>query len=217
MTTRELGFRHRFEPGTQGGPPVTLVLLHGTGGTEDDLIGLGRELLPGAALLSPRGNVLEQGMPRFFRRLAEGVFDQQDLALRTQELSRFVEAARETYRLQDNLTIAVGYSNGANIAASVLLTVPGIFQGAVLFRPMVPFVPSAPPDLQGVAILLAAGERDPIVETGNTDLLQSIFDSAGADVSLYRHPGGHELGHDDLLAARRWMAGRVASRSQMAG
>lgn len=217
MTSRDLGFRHRFEPGAKGGPPVTLVLLHGTGGTEDDLIGLGRELLPGAALLSPRGNVLENGMPRFFRRLAEGVFDQQDLALRTTELSRFVEAAKEAYGLQENSMIAVGYSNGANIAASVLLTVPGVFQGAVLLRAMVPFVPSAPPDLQGVAVLLAAGERDPIVETGNTDLLQSILDSARAEVTLYRHPGGHELGHDDLLAARRWMAGWLASRSQLAG
>ncbi len=217
MTAQELGFRHRFVPGAKDGPPVTLVLLHGTGGTEDDLISLGRELLPGAALLSPRGKVLENGMPRFFRRLAEGVFDQKDLALRTAELSQFVKIAKEAYGIGNHAMVAVGYSNGANIAASVLLTVPGVFQGAVLLRAMVPFVPSAPPVLEDVAVLLAAGERDPIVETGNTDLLQSILDSAGAQVTLYRHPGGHELGHDDLLAARRWLAGWLASPTQIAG
>ncbi|MGC4053489.1 MAG: VOC family protein [Paludibaculum sp.] len=217
MTPEELGLRHRFVPGAKDGPPVTLVLLHGTGGTEDDLIGLGRELLPGAALLSPRGKVLEHGMPR-----SSGVWRKVSSIRRIwrcapRELSQFVEAAKQAYGLQSDMTVAVGYSNGANIAASVLLTVPEVFQGAVLFRAMVPFIPSAPPVLEGVSVLLAAGERDPIVETGNTDLLNSILDSAGADVSLYWHPGGHELGHNDLLAARRWMAARLASRSQLAG
>ncbi|MGJ5819366.1 alpha/beta hydrolase [Paludibaculum fermentans] len=205
MTAQELGFRHRFVPAAQDGPPVTLVLLHGTGGNEDDLLSLGRELAPGAALLSPRGKVLENGLPRFFRRLAEGIFDQQDLALRTTELSKFVTAAKESYGIQHHSTVAVGYSNGANIAASILLSVPGIFDGAALLRPMVPFVPFDPPRLDGVHVLLAAGERDPIVETGNTDLLTSILDSAGADVKLHWHPGGHELGQDDLFAAKRWM------------
>jgi phospholipase/carboxylesterase len=141
----ELGFEHRFVEGNGSGDGLTLLLLHGTGGDESDLIPLGRTLAPGAALLSPRGRVSENGMPRFFRRLAEGVFDQRDLKAQTESLVRFIESASRIYKLRPDPIVAVGYSNGANIASSVLFSNLGVLAGAVLFRPMVrSFLRSAP-------------------------------------------------------------------------
>jgi predicted esterase len=201
----DLGFIHRFVPGGTANSPV-LLLLHGTGGDENDLIPLGRELLPGAALLSLRGKVLENGMPRFFRRLAEGVFDLQDLEKRTEELGRFIEGARREYALKENKLVAVGYSNGANIAASLILREPQHLSGAVLFRAMVPFTPESIPDLRGMPIFLGAGKGDPIVPAANSRRLASIFEAGGAEVSFHWHTGGHELGQDDLDAARVWSA-----------
>jgi phospholipase/carboxylesterase/glyoxalase family protein len=203
----DLGFVHRFIPGTlQSG--TALLLLHGTGGNEQDLIPLGETLAPGAALLSPRGKVLEHGMPRFFRRLAEGVFDVEDLKLRTHELADFVERARPAYAVSGKI-IAVGYSNGANIAASLMLHYPGVLTGAVLFRAMVPFVPDAPVELKGTEILLAAGRRDPIASPDETARLRQILERAGATLSFHWHDGGHELGQDDLDAARSWLQDRT--------
>ena len=141
QSAESLGYAHRWVPG-DGTTPKTLLLLHGTGGDEDDLLPLGRALLPGAAMLSPRGNVLERGMPRFFRRLAEGVLDQEDLARRTEELARFVDAAAAAYGFSRDGVIAAGFSNGANIAASLLLRRgAGALRGAALFSPMLPFEP----------------------------------------------------------------------------
>jgi len=151
------GFIHRFIPAKEADSPLALLLLHGTGGDETDLLGLGQELAPGAALLSPRGKVLENGLPRYFRRLAEGVFDLADLRVRTNELADFVETAAQRYRLPSDRIFAVGFSNGANIAASVLLLRPQVLAGAVLFRPMVPLVPDPMPNLHGKPVLLAAG------------------------------------------------------------
>jgi predicted esterase len=199
----DLSFVHRFVPATAPGAPV-LLLLHGTGGNEQDLIPLGQALLPGAALLSPRGKVLENGMPRFFRRLAEGVFDTEDLKRRTHELADFVDSARRQYGLPEEI-IGVGYSNGANIAASLMLLRPGTLRRAVLFRPMVPFVPDKLPKLNGTEVLLAAGRRDQIVPVGQTAELRQMFELAGASVSLHWHNGGHELGKDDIDATRRWL------------
>jgi phospholipase/carboxylesterase len=160
MMAEELaGFKHRFVAGS-GQEGATLLLLHGTGGNENDLLPLGRELLPGANLLSPRGKVLEHGMPRFFRRLAEGVFDEEDLKFRTEELAGFVKEASGRYDFDPDKLFAVGFSNGANIAASLLLMRPNLLRGAVLLRPMVPFEPEALPDLSGVRIFVAAGEMD---------------------------------------------------------
>src|SRR5919106_2243449 len=150
MTTPDLGFVHRFLPGAPSLP--VLLLLHGTGGDESDLLPLGEALLPGAARLSPRGKVLENGMPRFFRRLAEGVFDLDDLRRRTQELADFVEAAAAAYGLGERRPVAVGFSNGANIAAAMLLLRPGVLSGALLIRPMVPLVPDTLPDLGGMPV-----------------------------------------------------------------
>jgi predicted esterase len=204
MTGSDLGFIHHFVPAS-GDTAVTLLLLHGTGGNEEDLIPLGQELLPGAALLSPRGRVRENGMPRFFRRLAEGVFDQEDLKLRTNELAQFIAAASSEYGLHGKPMVAVGYSNGANIAASLLLTHPRVLAGAALLRPMIPFRPPTTPNLTDVPILLAAGRNDGIVPPQQTPALAEILKNAGAQVSIHWHAGGHELGRDDVTAARNWL------------
>jgi phospholipase/carboxylesterase/glyoxalase family protein len=205
MTAADLGFIHRFVA-PSGGSGVTLLLLHGTGGNEDDLLPLGQKLSPGAALLSPRGRVLENGMPRFFRRLAEGIFDQEDLKRQTDDLARFVADASRKYGLEHDQIIAVGYSNGANIAASMLLTHGNLLSGAVLLRPMVPFRPRMAVDLTNVPVLLAAGLSDRIIPPEQTSALAEILETAGARVSIHWHAGGHELGQDDFTAAEEWIA-----------
>jgi predicted esterase len=206
MAPPELGFIHRFVPATEADSPVTLLLLHGTGGNEQDMLPIGSALWPGAALLSPRGKVLEHGMPRFFRRLAEGVFDIDDLKFRTHELADFVRSAAEQYGLRGKSIVAVGYSNGANIASSLMLLHPHLLSGAVLFRPMVPFPIDFTPDFRRVHVLLAPGRRDPIVAPEQVDMLARMLETAGADISLSWHDGGHELGQDDLIAAKNWLS-----------
>src|SRR5207247_1018175 len=183
-------FIHEFVPGTSN---RTLLLLHGTGGNERDLIALGRELDPNAALLSPRGKVLENGMPRFFRRLAEGVFDTEDLKKRTDELADFVSAAAEHYQIDIKNIVAVGYSNGANIAASTLLLRPEILSSAILFRAMVPLVPETQPGLSSVRVWIGAGTNDPIIPSSETKRLAELLRDAGADVTMRYFPAGHEL------------------------
>src|SRR6266702_2900982 len=168
-------FIHEFVPGSSN---RTLLLLHGTGGNERDLIPLGRELDSRAALLSPRGKVLENGMPRFFRRLAEGVFDLEDLKKRTNELADFVAAAGQRYGFAADNVVAVGYSNGANIAASMLLLRPEILHAAILFRAMVPLVPDNLPDLSSVRVWIGAGNQDPIVPTSEAHRLVELLRSA---------------------------------------
>jgi predicted esterase len=195
-------FIHEFIPGSSS---RTLLLLHGTGGSERDLIPLGRGLDPRAALLSPRGKVLENGMPRFFRRLAEGVFDLEDLKNRTNELADFVAATAQHYGFAADKVIAVGYSNGANIAASMLLLRPKILRGAVLFRAMVPLVPENLPDLSRVRIWIGAGSEDPIIPTSETQRLVELLRSAGADVTLRFFNAGHGLTNSDVETAARWL------------
>jgi len=185
---------------------VTLLLLHGTGGDERDLLPLGRELCPGAALLGVRGKVLENGMPRFFRRLAEGVFDLEDLKTRTEELAEFIDASAAHYEFNKRHLIAVGYSNGANIAASLIFLRPHYLRAAVLFRAMVPFVPELIRNFSELSIFIASGMSDPIVPREQTAELVDILESGGADVSSFWHRGGHELGEDDVAAARAWLS-----------
>jgi len=197
----ELSFIHRFVRGTGANASTTLLLLHGTGGNESDLLELGGMLLSGATLLSPRGKVLEHGMPRFFHRLAEGVFDVDDLIHRTHELANFVAEACAAYALDANRVIAVGYSNGANIAAGMLFLRPETLQAAILFRPMVPLEPAQLPNLSGKHLLIARGLHDPIIDPANTRRLIELFSIAGASVEVHDHPGGHELDQDDLVAA----------------
>ena len=207
-TKAELGFIHHFIPSSEKGDKIaTLLLLHGTGGNEQDLIPLGRQLYPNAAILSPRGKVLEGGMPRFFRRLAEGVFDIEDLKFRTHELADFVEKASRVYGFDLKNVISVGYSNGANIASSLLLLRPEVLSSAVLFRAMVPLTPEKSPDLASKNIFMAAGEQDPIVTREQTEMLYRMFKKGGANVLLHwQKNAGHQLGHDEISAARDWLS-----------
>jgi predicted esterase len=171
----DLDFIHHFVPAPASPAVRTLLLLHGTGGNENDMIPLGRELDPTAALLSPRGRILEHGMPRFFRRLAEGVFDEEDLIRRTHELADFVDAAAGRYTFDAKSMIAVGYSNGANIAAALLLLRPEVLSAAILFRAMVPLAPASLPDLAQARVLIASGEHDPIVPVENARRLAAML------------------------------------------
>ena len=200
----DLGFVHRYVPAGRLGLP-TLLMLHGTGGDENDLLPLGRMLLPGAAMLSPRGKVLEQGMPRFFRRLAEGVFDLEDLRQRALELADFVQGAAESYGFDARNVIAVGYSNGANIAAAMLLLRPGVLAGAALLHAMVPLEPEGRPDLSGTSVFLSGGRMDPLVPAAETDRLAALLRDLGADVTQHWEPGGHALGRAEVEAAARWL------------
>jgi phospholipase/carboxylesterase len=201
----DLGFIHRFVPGTRPGA-APILLLHGTGGNENDLLDLGRTLAPGAPLLSPRGRILENGMPRFFRRLAEGVFDIPDLTFQAEELARFVGDARIRYDLGDSPPVALGFSNGANMAAALLLLHPGTLNGGLLLRPMVPLVPDRLPDLAGVRVLISAGLHDPIAPPAESQALGDLLRRAGAEVALHWSNGGHGLVQDDVAAAERWMS-----------
>ena len=200
-----LDFLHVFEPPSDPTQP-TILVLHGTGGDEHDLIPLGHALWPGAGVLSPRGKVLERGMPRFFRRLAEGVFDLDDLKQRTDELAEFVSRAAAHYGFDPSQVIGAGFSNGANIAASLLLLRPGVLRAAALFSPMVPLVPDTPPALQRVDVFISAGRRDPLVAPENTQRLADLLEQYGASVSLRWTDGGHTLSPDDAEAAARWLS-----------
>jgi predicted esterase len=204
---RDLGFVHKFVPST-GGSPLTLLLLHGTGGNESDLIQLGHELSPGAALLSPRGKVLENEMPRFFRRLGEGIFDINDLTDQTHNLAVFAREASEAYGFHLGKVIAVGYSNGANIAGSTLILHPETLAGAVLFRPMVPFMPEAMPQLSRKPILILAGTRDGIVPKDETQRLAGLMERAGADLTLHWADATHGISGDEVRVAAEWLASK---------
>lgn len=223
---KQLDFRYRFIPSpslqpvaghsTQAYEPknnqsdtLTLLLLHGTGGNEEDLIPIGQMISPSSSLLSPRGKVLENGMPRFFNRLAEGVFDLKDLKFRTKELADFVKEASNIYGFSLNRTIAVGFSNGANIAASLLLSYPGTLMGAILFRAMVPFIPNLPLDLSGKNVLLSAGMFDPIVSESQTQSLFDILDKSKANVTLKWQQSGHNLTKSDIVVAREWLSENI--------
>jgi phospholipase/carboxylesterase len=205
VSERDQGeFVHRFLPGESG---VTLLLLHGTGGDENDLVSLGQELAPGAAILSPRGKVSEYGAARFFKRLAEGVFDHEDLVFRTHELAGFVETTAQEYGFDLARLVAVGYSNGANIAASLMLLHPRLLRAAVLFRAMVPFEPEEVPDLSDMPILLAAGRMDRMIPPKNTERLVEILREAGADLDLRWRNTGHALTYEEVAEAKEWLLG----------
>jgi phospholipase/carboxylesterase len=185
--TEDLGFIHRFVPSEDPSGSETLIVLHGTGGDENDLIGIGQAVAPGAAILSPRGNVLEAGAPRFFRRLAEGVFDPKEVRARGEELARFIRAAVVTYRLDATRLFALGFSNGANIASTVMLIEPGILQGAILLRPMLVYEPAERNDL-------------------SVDRLVELFESVRAEVTLKWQLAGHNLVPGEVRDAAEWLA-----------
>lgn len=200
-----LTYIHTYEPGKGDGRDVTLLLLHGTGGDEDSLSGLGRMLLPGASQLRPRGNVLEQGMPRFFRRFAEGILDIDDLKQRTNELADFLQRASAVYGFDERQVIVAGFSNGANIASSILLLRPEVLRAAILLHPMFTFEPPSLPDLRAKPIFIGAGRFDPLVPTGQTEQLADLFERAGAPLELFWHNGGHEVSVEEVKAAREWI------------
>lgn len=212
----DLGFIHEYVAPAAGEPNagVTLLLLHGTGGDERDLLGVGRLLAPGAGLLSPRGKTLEHGMARFFRRLAEGVFDEEDLRLRTHELAAFVASAARRYGFDPQSVVAAGFSNGANIAASLLFLSPRTLAGALLFHAQVPLEPAAAPNLRGVPVFLGAGERDPLIPAAETRRLAALLAAYGADVEQSWQPGGHALTRAEVQAGRAWLAAHAAALSR---
>lgn len=202
--TDSANFVYRYEPAARSGAPA-LLLLHGTGGNESDLLPLGQMIAPGAALLSPRGKVLEHGMPRFFRRLAEGVFDEADVRARALELAAFIAEARERHGLP--APIALGYSNGANIAAALLYLRPEALAGAVLLRAMVPLASGPEVRADAKPVLILSGAMDPIIPAANAGGLASALEGAGAAVTHQTLPSGHELSQADITAARSWLAG----------
>jgi len=206
-----MDFIHRFIPADatalkdNKNKSHALLLLHGTGGNEDDLVSVGKMLCENCVLLSPRGKVLENGMPRFFRRLAEGVFDIKDLKHRTQELADFVEKASQFYGFDLNKTIAVGFSNGANIAASMILLRPEVLAGAILFRAMVPFKPDYYPDLSTKHVLLSEGLHDPIASEQEAKMLFDIMKKSGAKITLKWQNSSHNLTQEDIVIAKEWL------------
>jgi predicted esterase len=202
-------FVHRWEPAANGNGTVAL-LLHGTGGNENDLVPVGQLVAPRSAILSPRGRVLEHGMPRFFRRVADGVFDLDDLAARTHDLADWLAACAAHYGFDATHVRAAGFSNGANIATSLLFLRPEALAGAVLLRPMLPYEPRGLPDLTGKHVLVAYGQQDPIAGPAHGEKLASTLRRAGASVSVHVSPGGHGLEQGDLEAAARWWADRGA-------
>lgn len=200
------GFNHRFIPSPSGNKSEVLLLLHGTGGNENDLVDLGRGISADANILSPRGKVLENGAPRFFRRLAEGVFDMEDVRFRAGELAAFVDYALGEYGLTGARVIAIGYSNGANIAVATMLLHPGSIRAAALLRAMVVLEPETPPALAGAHVFISAGIMDPIVPASHVERLADIFREAGASVEVKRQQASHSLVHSDILDCRDWLA-----------
>jgi phospholipase/carboxylesterase len=202
-TVATTDFIHVYEQGSDASRPP-LLLLHGTGGDERDLLGLGQAVAPGASLLSPRGKVLEGAMPRFFRRLAEGVFDEDDLRRRTHELADFVEEARHRHGLA--APVAVGFSNGANIAASLLLLRPEVLAGAALLRAMSPFANPPKADLAGKRVMILSGAMDPIIPAEDAQRLARTLSASGASVDHRILPAGHGLSQSDVGLLKGWLA-----------
>lgn len=202
--------KHIFHKGTNPELP-TLLLLHGTGGTETDLIPLAEMVSPGSNILGVRGNISEQGMPRFFRRLAAGVFDIEDLIFRTKELNEFVDEAAKMYQFDRSNVVAIGYSNGANIAASLLFHYADALKGAILHHPMVPLRDKELPQLSGVPVFIAAGKNDPMCPPQESEELQQLLEGAGADVQLHWENNGHQLSRTEVVAAASWFKQNMIS------
>jgi len=199
-----MSFVHEFVQGTS---PLTLLMLHGTGGDERDLLSLGRAVSPDASLLSPLGKVREGTMPRFFRRVSEGVFDMKDLVFRTNELADWLDEASVEHGINPNHLVAVGYSNGATMVSSLLLLRPETISGGIALRPSVPFVPEVLPDLHGKRVLLVPGDQDPVVPPSQAYEVARILELAGATPTVAQMEAGHGLGQKDADCASRWLVG----------
>ncbi|KRE51393.1 alpha/beta hydrolase [Paenibacillus sp. Soil724D2] len=201
--------KHIFQKGSDITAPV-LVLFHGTGGTERDLLPLAQAISPTSSVLSVRGNVLENGMPRFFRRLAEGIFDEEDLIFRTKELYDFLDQAAVEHGFDRNNLVAIGYSNGANIAGSLLFHYPDALRGAILHHPMVPLRGIQLPDLSGIPVFIGAGQNDPICSPKETEELQMLLSEAGSTVAVHWEQAGHQLTRSEVEAAATWFKTNLA-------
>ena len=199
--------QHIFQKGNPNKP--VLLLLHGTGGTEHSLLALADMIDPEASVLSVRGNVLENGIPRFFRRLAEGVFDEEDLVFRTEELNNFLNEAAQAYSFNRQNIVAIGYSNGANIAASLLYHYEDALKGAILHHPMVPRRGIQLPNLEGTSVFIAAGTNDPICPQQEAIDLEQSLTAAKADVVLHWENYGHQLTQSEVLAAKQWYENNI--------
>jgi phospholipase/carboxylesterase len=197
---------HVFLPAEEGVAGPALLLLHGTGGNEHDLLPLRDHMSPGAAVLSVRGTVLENGMPRFFRRVSEGVFDEDDLRRRADDLAEFVLTASAAYQIEERSLVAVGFSNGANIASAMLLQRPGLLAGAVLLAAMVQYAEPPAADLTGILVIISNGDRDPLIDAGVTLQLAGQLRERGAEVVELPHPGGHQIYPAVLPEIRRIIA-----------
>ncbi|MFC5590166.1 alpha/beta hydrolase [Sporosarcina soli] len=195
--------KHIFKPGKDATKPV-LLMLHGTGGTEQDLLPLAEIVDPDATVLSVRGNVLENGMPRFFRRLAEGIFDEEDLIFRTKELNDFLDEAAKEYGFDRLNIVAIGYSNGANIAASLLFHYADALKGAILHHPMVPRRGIDLPNLTGTRVFIAAGKNDPMCTAEESEELDTLLTGAGAETAVHWEMNGHSLTRTEVDAAAEW-------------
>ena len=194
---------HIFIKGEDSTRP-TLLLLHGTGGNENDLVGLGKEIDGAANILSVRGNVLENGMPRFFKRLAEGVFDLEDLQFRTEELKKFIDESAKKYEFDRDNVVAIGYSNGANIAGNLLFEYENVLKGAILHHPMVPRRGVEIPALPGAPVFIGAGKNDFMCPAAESEELRDLLQNVGAEVELFWHSYGHQLTQDEVQAAKEW-------------
>ncbi|MDZ4724186.1 MAG: alpha/beta hydrolase [candidate division Zixibacteria bacterium] len=206
MSKPTLDFIHKYIPPGNPASKLTILLLHGTGGDESDLLPLGKMLAPSAGILSPRGKVLENGMPRFFRRFAEGVLDLEDLKVRANELAQFITSASEEYGFDKNRIVAVGYSNGANIANALLLEAPGLCAGGLLLRAMKTLDPHPRPNLSGTKALICEGRHDPTMPPGSGEDLADILKQSGAQVLVHWLDTGHQLTSEDIVVGQEWLA-----------
>jgi phospholipase/carboxylesterase len=197
--------KHLFKKGTDENKPV-LLLLHGTGGNEEDLLSLAEMISPYSSVLSVRGNVSENGMPRFFKRLAEGVFDEEDLIFRTKELNEFIDESANKYHFDRSNVVAVGYSNGANIAGSLIFHYKNALKGAILHHPMVPRRGIEIPDLTDLPVFIGAGKNDPICPPEETEDLEKLLANAGATVHVKWENMGHQLSRAEVEEAAEWFS-----------
>ena len=202
-------YQFRAADGASAESPA-IFLFHGTGGDENQFFDLAGQLLPGARRVAPRGDVSEHGALRYFRRTGEGVYDMEDLARATGKMAGFVRAWKE--ETQPSSVIGLGYSNGANILASVLFAEPGLFDGAVLMHPLIPFEPQVDGSLDGTKVLMTAGRRDPICPPALTERLEADLRNLGAAVELLWHDGGHEVRPAEIYGAQAFLASIAEER-----
>ena len=193
---------HRARPGAPGAP--ILFVFHGTGGDENQFFDFGSRLLPGATVISPRGDVSEHGAARFFRRKAEGVYDCDDLARATERMSEFVTANRERY--ESSAVLGLGFSNGANNLANIMIEKPGLFESGVLMHPLIPFQPGDRKSGEKAHVLITAGQHDPISPVPLTTELAEYYKRQGDAVTLEWHAGGHEIRPNEIEAAKTFFA-----------